>query len=172
MQWCHIPFPFTSRLSSLAGVFSCSGCRIYKYNTYYYHESITYTGKHTNLVRTFQKADSYAFTSHLCSCAPTWTVDHLLQRKWAQRSAVEFGAVLWESHCTGAASHSPSVGCFPSFYSLAEEWHQPLALFLIPDAPSTKQPLRGTCWKKVAISYESAGVALHFFPRSDGRPTV
>lgn len=60
----------------------------------------------------------------------------------------------------------------PSFCSLAEMWHQPLALFLMPNAPSTKQPLRGTCWKKVAISYESADVALAFFPRGAGRPTV
>lgn len=36
--------------------------------------------------------------------------------------------------------------------------------FLMPNVSSTKQPLRGACWKKVAISYESTGVALYFFP--------
>lgn len=34
----------------------------------------------------------------------------------------------------------------------------------MPTVSSTKQPLRGVCWKKVAISYESAGVALFLFP--------
>lgn len=36
--------------------------------------------------------------------------------------------------------------------SLVLMWHLPLALFLKPNVSSTKQPLRGACWKKVAIS--------------------
>lgn len=48
--------------------------------------------------------------------------------------------------------------------SLDEMWHLPPAVFLMPNVSSAKQPLRGTCWKKVAISYESSSVALYFFP--------
>lgn len=34
----------------------------------------------------------------------------------------------------------------------------------MPNVSSAKQPLKGACWKKVAISYEMAGVALYFLP--------
>lgn len=39
---------------------------------------------------------------------------------------------------------------------LAALWNSPPVLFLMPTVSSTKQPLRGACWKKVAISYEDA----------------
>lgn len=60
----------------------------------------------------------------------------------------------------GPTSRSPSVAFFSLCCSLPELWHQPLALILMPNASSTKQPLRGTFEKKkAAISSESAGVA-------------
>lgn len=60
--------------------------------------------------------------------------------------------------------HAAPSSSLSSFWSallccslpLAQLWNPPPVLFLMPTVSSTKQPLRGACWKKVAISYEGA----------------